>query len=154
MRLICHLFQHNYGEGSAREHASLQPRFLNCKLILACVFLPPLARLELTFLWIHTLSRSFARIHRTNLTKQGVLPLTFINDADYLLISAGDEVSTSGLDALLRGDLSSEVTVIVKRPDGSVVEIATEHALSKDQVSRVLSRVGARARADWFGGPG
>ncbi|KAK4705228.1 hypothetical protein P7C70_g980, partial [Phenoliferia sp. Uapishka_3] len=104
---------HNYGEGSAREHASLQPRFLNCKMILA---------------------RSFARIHRTNLTKQGVLPLTFINDADYSLISAGDHIATSGLDALLRGNLSAEVKVIVQKPDGALIEIATEHALSKDQV--------------------
>ena len=63
-----------------------------------------------------------------------MLPLTFINDADYALISAGDAVSTSGLDALLRGDLSAEVKVLVQKPDGTVVEIATEHALSKDQV--------------------
>ncbi|KAM0756177.1 aconitate hydratase [Meredithblackwellia eburnea MCA 4105] len=123
---------HNYGEGSAREHASLQPRFLNCKLILA---------------------RSFARIHRTNLTKQGVLPLTFINDADYSLISAGDLVSTTGLNELLRGDLSSEVKVIVKKPDGSIKEIKTEHALSKDQVEWIsagsaLNVIKAKAQAE------
>ena len=99
------------------------------------------------------LSRSFARIHRTNLTKQGVLPLTFLNDADYSLISAGDIVSTSGLDALLRGDLSSEVKVIVEKPDGSKVEIATDHALSKDQVEWIsagsaLNVIKAKAQAE------
>ncbi|GAA5897620.1 uncharacterized protein JCM6883_006756 [Sporobolomyces salmoneus] len=105
---------HNYGEGSAREHASLQPRFLNCKVILA---------------------RSFARIHRTNLTKQGVLPLTFANDNDYSLVSAGDAVSTSGLDALLRGDLNAEIEIVVKsRKDGSEKRVKTVHGLSKDQV--------------------
>lgn len=80
-------------------------------------------------------SRSFARIHRTNLTKQGVLPLTFLNEADYSLVSAGDIISTKGLDALLRGDLSAEVKVVVEKKDGSIIEIATDHALSKDQVS-------------------
>ncbi|BGP26436.1 aconitate hydratase [Rhodotorula toruloides] len=104
---------HNYGEGSAREHASLQPRFLNCKVILA---------------------RSFARIHRTNLTKQGVLPLTFVNDADYSLIDAGDVVSTRGLDDLIRGNLGADVDVVVKKADGSEKVIKTVHGLSKDQV--------------------
>lgn len=84
-------------------------------------------------------SRSFARIHRSNLTKQGVLPLTFINEADYALISAGDVISTLGLDALLRGDLSSEIKVLVQKADGKVLEIATDHALSKDQVRFLLS---------------
>ncbi|KAK4052418.1 aconitate hydratase [Microbotryomycetes sp. JL201] len=105
---------HNYGEGSAREHASLQPRFLNCKVILA---------------------RSFARIHRTNLTKQGVLPLTFKNETDYSLIDAGDKVSTKGFNSLLRdGNLNSQIKVVVEKPDGTVKEIETEHALSADQV--------------------
>ncbi|ORY70755.1 aconitase family-domain-containing protein [Leucosporidium creatinivorum] len=104
---------HNYGEGSAREHASLQPRFLGAKVILA---------------------RSFARIHRMNLTKQGVLPLTLVNEDDYSLIDAGDKVSTKGFDALLRGDLNAEISVVVEKPDGKKVEIPTHHGLSKDQV--------------------
>lgn len=91
----------------------MQPRFLNCKVILA---------------------RSFARIHRTNLTKQGVLPLTFANDADYSLIDAGDVVSTRGLDDLLRGNLNADVDVVVKKTDGSEKVIKTVHGLSKDQV--------------------
>ncbi|GJN92470.1 hypothetical protein Rhopal_005500-T1 [Rhodotorula paludigena] len=104
---------HNYGEGSAREHASLQPRFLNCKVILA---------------------RSFARIHRTNLTKQGVLPLTFADEADYAHVAAGDVVSTSGLDALLRGHLDADVDIVVRKSDGSEKRIKTVHGLSRDQV--------------------
>ncbi|GAA6038383.1 hypothetical protein JCM8097_007621 [Rhodosporidiobolus ruineniae] len=104
---------HNYGEGSAREHASLQPRFLGAKVILA---------------------RSFARIHRTNLTKQGVLPLTLANENDYSLISAGDAVRTSGLDSLLRGNLDAEVDLIVTRKDGSEAVVKTTHGLSQDQV--------------------
>jgi aconitase A len=75
------------------------------------------------------------------LTKQGVLPLTFLNEADYSLISAGDIISTSGLDALLRGDLSSEVKVLVQKAvGGEIVEIKTDHALSKDQVRSYFSR--------------
>ncbi|GAA5969399.1 hypothetical protein JCM11641_008104 [Rhodosporidiobolus odoratus] len=109
---------HNYGEGSAREHASLQPRFLGAKLILA---------------------RSFARIHRTNLAKQGVLPLTLANENDYSLILAGDSVRTSGLDSLLRGNLGAEVDLIVTRSDGTEAVIKTLHGLSRDQVEYVAS---------------
>jgi len=69
------------------------------------------------------------------LTKQGVLPLTFANDADYSLVSAGDSISTSGLDALLRGDLNAEVEIVVKsRKDGSEKRVKTSHGLSADQV--------------------
>ncbi|CAO1627604.1 unnamed protein product [Sympodiomycopsis kandeliae] len=104
---------HNYGEGSAREHAALQPRFFGCQVIVA---------------------RSIARIAETNLRKQGVLTLLFENEADYELIGAGDQVSTKGLEPLLRpdGDLSSQVTLVVKKADGSGThEIATKHSLSK-----------------------
>ncbi|QRD81644.1 aconitate hydratase mitochondrial precursor [Aspergillus flavus] len=66
----------NYGEGSAREHAALQPRYLGGRIIL---------------------SKSFARIHETNLKKQGVVPLTFENPADYDRIDACDKVDTVGL---------------------------------------------------------
>ncbi|KAK4056964.1 aconitate hydratase [Microbotryomycetes sp. JL221] len=97
---------HNYGEGSAREHASLQPRFLNCKVILA-----------------------------TNLTKQGILPLTFKNEQDYKLINSGDLISTKGFNELLRkGDLNQQIKVIIKKPNGEIKEIETEHTLSKDQI--------------------
>lgn len=64
-----------------------------------------------------------------------MLPLTFANDKDYSLVSAGDAVSTSGLDALLRGDLNAEIEIVVKsRQDGSEKRIKTVHGLSRDQV--------------------
>lgn len=65
--------------------------------------------------------------------------MTFLNENDYSLISAGDSVSTKGLDALLRGDLDSVVKVVVEKKDGSVIEIATDHALSKDQVEWIAA---------------
>lgn len=98
--------------------------------------------------WELACSRSFARIHRTNLTKQGVLPLTFINEADYSLISAGDVISTTGFNELLRGDLTSEIKVIVTKPNGETLEIKTDHALSKDQVMSDLTRVLDRFKTD------
>ncbi|CED85427.1 aconitate hydratase [Phaffia rhodozyma] len=103
----------NYGEGSAREHAALQPRFYGGSLIVA---------------------RSFARIHETNLKKQGVLPLWFADKADYSLISAGDQVETIGVSSLVAGDLSTVISLKVTKPDGQVLEIPTKHTMSKDQV--------------------
>ena len=87
----------NYGEGSAREHAALQPRFLGCRVVLA---------------------KSFARIHETNLKKQGVVPLTFADKADYEVIEAGDEVSTEGLWAMLKAGGKGEVRLRVKKRSG------------------------------------
>jgi aconitate hydratase len=66
----------NYGEGSSREHAALEPRYLNGAAIIV---------------------RSFARIHETNLKKQGMLPLTFANPADYDKINPDDKVDIVGL---------------------------------------------------------
>ncbi|KAH9446200.1 hypothetical protein MJO28_011955 [Puccinia striiformis f. sp. tritici] len=101
----------NYGEGSAREHASMQPRFLGAKLILA---------------------KSFARIHLVNLIKQGVLGLTFkYPDQDYQKISAGDLVSTVGLDQVLKGNLDHQILINVTKPDGTVLHIETVHGLSE-----------------------
>ncbi|KAI8443501.1 aconitate hydratase 1 [Phakopsora pachyrhizi] len=108
---------YNYGEGSAREHASMQPRFLGAKLIIA---------------------KSFARIHLANLTKQGILGLTFKNpDDDYPKISAGDKVRTVGLDAILRSegrDLKKQVKILVEKSDRRVLEIETVHELSMETV--------------------
>ncbi|KAI0048390.1 aconitate hydratase [Auriscalpium vulgare] len=103
----------NYGEGSAREHAALQPRFYGCALIIA---------------------RSFARIHETNLKKQGVLPLWFADKNDYGRIGAGDLVETVGLAGLLRGYPDTAVHVRVTKPDGDVFEILTNHTMSSDQL--------------------
>jgi homoaconitase len=107
---------HNYGEGSAREHAALQIRFYNGYLILA---------------------RSIARIAETNLRKQGVLTLLFENEADYDRIASGDQVETVNLSDLIKpgGDSSTQVKVRVTKfnDDGSVkdtFEIGTKHSLS------------------------
>lgn len=102
---------HNYGEGSAREHAALQPRFFGCQLILA---------------------RSIARIAETNLRKQGVLTLLFADENDYTKIDAGDKVETVNLAELLspQGDLETQVRVKVTKPDGKSFELATKHSLS------------------------
>ncbi|KZF25723.1 aconitate hydratase [Xylona heveae TC161] len=111
--------EHNYGEGSAREHAALQPRYLGGRIILA---------------------KSFARIHETNLKKQGVVPLTFANEADYDRIDACDDIATIGLYDVLKaggkGDVSLRVT---KQKTGETFEIPTKHTLSVDQAAFVLA---------------
>ncbi|KAF9229519.1 aconitate hydratase [Gyrodon lividus] len=104
----------NYGEGSAREHAALQPRFYGCAMIVA---------------------RSFARIHETNLKKQGVLPLWFADKADYSRIGSGDVVETLGLADLLNGDQSVVIKLRVIKRDGQTFEIPTKHTMSVDQLN-------------------
>lgn len=110
--------EHNYGEGSAREHAALQPRYLGGRVILA---------------------KSFARIHETNLKKQGVVPLTFANEADYDNIDANDEVSTVGLYDMLKAGGKGDVELLVKKRDGTEFAIKTKHTLSEDQAGFVLA---------------
>lgn len=103
----------NYGEGSAREHAALQPRFYGCAMILA---------------------RSFARIHETNLKKQGVLPLWFVDKADYSKIGSGDVLETVGLTEVFSGDPEASIKIKVTKRDGSVFEIPTKHTMSAGQL--------------------
>ncbi|KAL0575035.1 aconitate hydratase [Marasmius crinis-equi] len=103
----------NYGEGSAREHAALQPRFYGCAMIIA---------------------RSFARIHETNLKKQGVLPLWFADKADYSRIGSGDILETQGLTDLLQGKPDATITIKVTKRDGQVFQIPTKHTMSPDQL--------------------
>ena len=111
--------EHNYGEGSAREHAALQPRFLGARVVLA---------------------KSFARIHETNLKKQGVVPLTFVDEVDYDKIDAPDEVSTVGLYDVLSNGGAGEVSLRVKKfPGGEEVTIPVRHSLSIDQCGFVLA---------------
>ena len=112
--------EHNYGEGSAREHAALQPRYLGARLIVC---------------------KSFARIHETNLKKQGVVPLTFADEADYDRIAAGDEVATVGLYDMLRGGGRGDVALRVTKKDGSApaFDIPVKHAISKDQAAFILA---------------
>jgi homoaconitase len=109
--------EHNYGEGSAREHAALQPRYLGGRIILA---------------------KSFARIHETNLKKQGIVPLTFANEADYDLLSACDEIATKGLLDVLRSGGQGDVELMVKK-NGAEKVIKTKHTLSEDQCAFVLA---------------
>ncbi|KAL8899063.1 MAG: hypothetical protein Q9207_006380, partial [Kuettlingeria erythrocarpa] len=109
----------NYGEGSAREHAALQPRHLGCRAILA---------------------KSFARIHHTNLIKQGIVPLTFADKADYATIGAGDEVDTVGLWEMLRNGGMGEVGLVVrKRGTGERREISVRCSVSEDQAGFILA---------------
>lgn len=135
---------HNYGEGSAREHAALQPRLYGCHLVLA---------------------RSIARIAETNLRKQGVLTLLFENEDDYLKIGSGDLVETVNLSDLLRpdGDLSTVVRVRVTKfnEDGSVqeaFELPTRHSLSATHLAWIragsaLNLIRAQAQQKSSGTP-
>ncbi len=100
----------NIGEGSSREHAAMEPRFRGCAAVIA---------------------RSFARIHETNLKKQGVLALTFADPDDYGRIDEDDRISVLGLAELAPG---APVAVQVAKPDGTTVDITAEHTLSHDQI--------------------
>lgn len=110
--------EHNYGEGSAREHAALQPRYLGGRIILA---------------------KSFARIHETNLKKQGVVPLTFANEADYDSIDACDVVSTKGLWDVLQSGGKGSVELLVKKKNGKEFTVQTKHTLSSDQCGFIVA---------------
>lgn len=103
--------EENYGEGSSREHAAMEPRYLNVKVILA---------------------KSFARIHETNLKKQGVLALTFANKADYEKVLETDEFSIEGLDAFAP---ESQVVVILHHQDGTSERIPVQHTYNKQQIN-------------------
>ncbi|MDH5639469.1 MAG: aconitase family protein, partial [Nitrospinota bacterium] len=100
----------NYGEGSSREHAAMSPRFLGAAAVIA---------------------RSFARIHETNLKKQGVLSLTFIDPKDYEKIHQTDKVSILGMEDLAPG---RPVTIQLTRADGTKVSFQTAHTLSEEQI--------------------
>lgn len=100
----------NYGEGSSREHAALSPRHLGCGAVIA---------------------RSFARIHETNLKKQGILALTFSDSSDYDKIRESDRLSLVDLDNLWEG---APVRCIVKHDDGSRDEILLSHSYNSAQI--------------------
>lgn len=100
----------NYGEGSSREHAALEPRFLNVKVILA---------------------KSFARIHETNLKKQGMLALTFANPADYDRIRENDKISVTGLHKFAPG---STMTVTLHHADGTSESFSANHTYNAQQI--------------------
>ena len=108
--------EHNYGEGSAREHAALQPRFLGGKIIL---------------------TKSFARIHETNLKKQGMLPLTFANENDYDKLSSGDVLETLNLREMIEknGDNGGIIRMQVTKKNGDKFVFDCKHTMSLDQVN-------------------
>ena len=101
----------NYGEGSSREHAAMSPRFLGCRVVL---------------------TRSFARIHETNLKKQGVLPLIFADPADYERIQKDDRLSFIALDRIAPG---KPVNVQLKHADGRVENFEARHSLTSEQIA-------------------
>jgi len=78
------------------------------------------------------ITRSFARIHETNLKKQGVLPLTFAQNADYDLIQEADRVDILGLRELAPG---STVTAVLHHPDGSEFSVLLRHSLNGEQIA-------------------
>uniref|UniRef100_A0A0B7BPP0 Aconitate hydratase, mitochondrial n=1 Tax=Arion vulgaris TaxID=1028688 RepID=A0A0B7BPP0_9EUPU len=100
----------NYGEGSSREHAALEPRHLGGRAIIV---------------------KSFARIHETNLKKQGMLPLTFSNPSDYDKVQPTDKVSLVGLKNLAPG---KPVECHLKHKDGTVDKISLIHTLNEGQI--------------------
>ncbi len=101
----------NYGEGSSREHAAMCPRHLGAAAVIV---------------------RSFARIHETNLKKQGVLPLSFANPADYDKVRADDVLALEGLESLAPG---SKLTAVLKHADGSTERAALKHSYNAEQIA-------------------
>lgn len=100
----------NYGEGSSREHAAMEPRFLGVRAILV---------------------KSFARIHETNLKKQGMLALTFDNPADYDLVQEDDSIDILGLMTFSPG---KALEVVLNHADGSVDKIKVNHTYNEGQI--------------------
>ena len=100
----------NYGEGSSREHAAMEPRHLGVRAVLV---------------------KSFARIHETNLKKQGMLALTFANTADYDKILEDDQIDIVGLTAFAP---EKPLTLVLNHKDGSKEEISVNHTYNAQQI--------------------
>ncbi len=100
----------NYGEGSSREHAAMEPRYLGVRAILA---------------------KSFARIHETNLKKQGMLALTFANKSDYDLVQEDDVIDIIGL---TRFAPDTPLTVVLHHAEGTQHTIEVHHSYSQQQI--------------------
>jgi aconitate hydratase A / 2-methylisocitrate dehydratase len=101
----------NYGEGSSREHAAMSPRFLNVRVVI---------------------TKSFARIHETNLKKQGILALTFSDPKDYEKIEQQDRISVTGLQHLAPG---KPVVVTIHKTDGRTLTIQANHSMTDQQIA-------------------
>ena len=106
----CAVGDENYGEGSSREHAAMEPRFRGARVIFA---------------------RSFARIHETNLKKQGMLALTFADPSTYEAIQEDDTISVLGL-----ADIAPDepVRCAIHKPDGATVEFLATHTMNDEQI--------------------
>merc|ERR1711874_518478 len=100
----------NYGGGSSREHAALEPRFLGGRAIIV---------------------KSFARIHETNLKKQGMLPLTFSDKADYDKIQPSDKIAIVGLESFAPG---TQLQCVLSHSDGSSDTILLDHTFNDQQI--------------------
>jgi len=100
----------NYGEGSSREHAAMEPRFLGGRAIIV---------------------KSFARIHETNLKKQGMLPLTFANPADYDKVQEDDKLSIIGITELAP---EKQLKLVIKHKDGSTDEAMLNQTFNEAQI--------------------
>lgn len=100
----------NYGEGSSREHAAMSPRHLG---------------------GVAVITKSFARIHETNLKKQGALPLNFVNPADYDKVREGDAITIKGLKTFAPG---KNLQAVIKHADGSSDAIELKHTFNAEQI--------------------
>jgi aconitate hydratase len=101
----------NYGEGSSREHAAMEPRFLGVRVVL---------------------TKSFARIHETNLKKQGMLALTFADKTDYDKIQEDDSIDIIGLTTFAPGQ---PLTLVLHHKDGTTQEISANHTYNDQQIN-------------------
>ena len=101
----------NYGEGSSREHAAMEPRFRGCKVVLV---------------------KSFARIHEANLKKQGILPLVFEDKNDYEKIEQFDKMTIGSLKDIA---VDTSIEIILEKENGETETIKANHSLSEDQIA-------------------
>ena len=101
----------NYGEGSSREHAAMEPRFRGCKVVLV---------------------KSFARIHEANLKKQGILPLVFDDKNDYEKIEQFDKITIKSLSDI---KVDTPIEIVLEKENGEHEIIKANHSLSSDQIS-------------------
>lgn len=107
--------EENYGEGSSREHAAMEPRFLGVRAVIV---------------------KSFARIHETNLKKQGMFALTFVDPADYEKVRQDDKIDILGFDTMAPG---KNLTVVLKHSDGTSDSFEVAHTYNKAQIAWVGS---------------
>ena len=99
----------NYGEGSSREHAAMEPRYLGCRAVIV---------------------KSFARIHETNLKQQGVLPLWFVNKDDYNKIREDDLITLEDI----KLEVGKNIWLLVRHSDSTEEKIETSHTFTKEQI--------------------